>query len=62
MPIEKPKSPVLSHNVSDWGTPGVIVEVDAEEAEALGAFEETALSEEDVWESSWDEADDRYGE
>jgi hypothetical protein len=41
--------PVISSNLEDLDTPGVMVEVDPEEADLLGAFEETALSEEDAW-------------
>lgn len=46
--------PVISRNLEDLDTPGVIVEVDPEEAEDLGAFLETALSAEDAWESNVD--------
>jgi hypothetical protein len=41
--------PIISSNLEDLDTPGVMVEVDPEEADLLGAFEETALSEEDAW-------------
>jgi|GEM_PF-6519675 len=41
--------PVYSQNLDDLDTPGVIVEVDPLMAEELGAFRETALSEEDAW-------------
>jgi type IV secretion system protein VirB1 len=34
--------------------PGVVVELDAGEAEDLGAFEETALTEADAWEANAD--------
>lgn len=46
--------PILSRNLDDALTPGVLVEVDPAEAEALGAFEETALSEQDAWEANAD--------
>jgi type IV secretion system protein VirB1 len=46
--------PVISTNIDDILIPGVQVELTAEEAEQLGAFEETALSEEDAWESNCD--------
>jgi type IV secretion system protein VirB1 len=46
--------PVISTNIDDILIPGVQVELTAEEAEALGAFEETALSEQDAWESNCD--------
>lgn len=45
---------ILSTSLSDFGTPGVEVEVDPDEAEGLGAFEETALTEADAWESQAD--------
>ena len=49
---------VLSENFADMTTPGVVVVLDASEAEQLGAFEETALTEADAWESNLDlEAD-----
>ena len=41
--------PIVSSNLEDLDTPGVIVEVDPEEADLMGAFEETALSEEAAW-------------
>lgn len=46
--------PIISENLDDLLTPGVIVEVDPDVAEDLGAFLETALSEEDAWESNID--------
>jgi len=46
--------PVISTHIDDILIPGVQVELTAEEAEQLGAFEETALSEEDAWESNCD--------
>ncbi|GEM_PF-2207969 len=48
---------ILSTRLSDFGTPGVVVEVDPDEAEALGAFEETALTEAAAWESNADLGD-----
>lgn len=57
MPTEKqPASshPVISRSIEDLLTPGVIVEVTAEEAERYGAFEEIALTEEEAWESNMD--------
>jgi hypothetical protein len=54
--MEKPKSvyPVRSESYADLTVPGVIVELDAAAAEELGAFEETALSEAEAWESNTD--------
>jgi len=45
-------SPVLPTDYLDLVTPGVVVVVDADEAEALGAFEETALTHEDAWDGN----------
>ncbi len=44
----------LSDNFADFGTPSVVIVLDAGEAEQLGAFEETALTEADAWESNLD--------
>jgi hypothetical protein len=53
---------VLSDDFADLLTPGVIVELDAVTAADLGAFLETALTEEDAWDANVDlppaEADD----
>lgn len=56
-PIRIQQDTILSTSLSDFGTPGVVVEVDPDEAEALGAFEETALTEADAWESNADLGD-----
>jgi hypothetical protein len=45
IPADTP-SFVISYDINDFCLPGVAVEVDAQSAEELGAFEETALSEE----------------
>jgi len=59
---EPPRPPVLSDDFADLLTPGVIVELDAVTAADLGAFLETALTEEDAWDANVDlppaEADD----
>ena len=60
--MERDNQPILSNRLEDLDTPGVLVAVDPDEAESLGAFEETALSEEDAWESNLDMGEDRYGE
>ncbi|MGI4953329.1 MAG: hypothetical protein ACRYGM_16115 [Janthinobacterium lividum] len=58
MSNEKPRDAAaeapLSDDIGDLMTPGVVVELDAGEAESLGAFEETALSEVDAWDSNID--------
>jgi hypothetical protein len=46
-------TPLVSLDLADFGMPGVWVEVDPDVAEEMGAFEETAVSAEDV-----EEADD----
>ena len=50
--------PVISRAQADAGTPGVQVEYTAEEAARNGAFEETALSEEEAWAANADLAAD----
>ena len=45
---------LLSDDIADLLVPGVVVEVDAAEAESLGAFEETALTEAEAWDSNAD--------
>ena len=46
-------TPFISRDLADFGLPGVWVEVEPDEAEDMGAFEETAVSAADV-----EEADD----
>lgn len=55
-----PPRTILSTDTADIMKPGHVVEVDHETADAFGAFEETAISEEDADESTIDlpEADD----
>ena len=52
--MNNPNPPIISEQLTDLATPGVMVELDPDEAEALGAFEETALSEADAWEANAD--------
>lgn len=47
-------SPVVSTDYADLVTPGVVIEVEPDEAEALGAFEETALTHADAWDGNAD--------
>jgi hypothetical protein len=49
-----PGDAVLSDSIADLLIPGVVVELDAAAAEALGAFEETALTEAEAWEANAD--------
>ncbi len=57
-PNRKPSDPaagaLLSDDIADMLVPGVVVEVDAAEAESLGAFEETALTEAEAWNANAD--------
>jgi len=54
---------VCSESYDDLSLPGVVVELDAAAAEELGAFEETALTEAEAWESNRDlpEGDEPHG-
>jgi hypothetical protein len=45
---------VISTTLDDLLVPGVVVELDAREAEYLGAFEETALTEAEAWDANAD--------
>ncbi|MDA8249224.1 MAG: hypothetical protein M0Z28_08590 [Rhodospirillales bacterium] len=45
---------VISRTYADLTTPGVMIELDAAEAEDLGAFAEPALSEDEAWEANAD--------
>lgn len=45
---------VISTTLDDLLVPGVVVELDAHDAEDLGAFEETALTEAEAWEANAD--------
>lgn len=57
-PNKRPPDPeadaLLSNDFADLLVPGVVVEVDAAEAENLGAFEETALTEAEAWNANAD--------
>lgn len=46
--------PILSTDLREFLTPGVMVEVEPEEAESLGAFEENALDDASAWEANTD--------
>lgn len=54
---EAEKMDVLTQKMIDVMNPGVVVELDPDEAELLGAFREDAMSEQDAWESNVDLAD-----
>lgn len=54
MKQEEKTLPVVSDSEDDLRTPGVQVEYTAAEAEQMGAFQETAMSESDAWEANAD--------
>lgn len=60
-PSEARIAPVLSGNIEDAGQAGVQVQVDAAEAERLGAHQETAIGEADAWAANGDLAPDPQG-
>jgi hypothetical protein len=45
---------IISTTLENLLVPGVVVELDAREAEDFGAFEETALTEAEAWEANAD--------
>jgi hypothetical protein len=52
--MKRATDPIISLDYRNLDIPGVQVEVDPDEAESLGAFEEIALSEADAWEANTD--------
>jgi type IV secretion system protein VirB1 len=48
------KKPLVTDDINELTTPGVMVELSADEAESLGAFIETALTNDEAWESNCD--------
>jgi hypothetical protein len=65
MPNDTPPDPMaaapLSDDFADLLVPGIVIELDAAEAESLGAFEETALTEAEAWEANSDLGTDEAG-
>jgi hypothetical protein len=49
-----PMDAIVSESLEDLSIPGVIVEVDPDEADRLGAFAEDALDEETAWDANAD--------
>jgi hypothetical protein len=45
---------IVSSSPEDLLIPGVVVELDASEADDIGAFEENALTEAEAWEANAD--------
>ena len=56
---ELTESAVLERRLLDLNRPGIVIEVDRRTAEALGAFEEDAIGEEDAIASA--DSEDRAG-
>ena len=46
--------PLVTTDIKKSNLPGVVVEVDNEQAENMGAFNETALTRDDAWEANID--------
>ena len=55
--MEKKRQAVVTTDPGAFGVPGVVLMVDPDEADDLGACEETALSPEDAWDSNSDEGE-----
>ena len=53
-PTQRRVDPLRTDSLEAFMAPGVVVEMDPTEAEALGAFEETALTEAEAWVSHTD--------
>ena len=53
-PKTTPSDAVISESMDDLTTPGVIVELDPDEAELYGPFLEDALDEETAWDANTD--------
>lgn len=60
-PVVARHAPRFSSDYSDLEIPGVVVELAADEADDLGAFEETALSEADAWDANADVGAPQHG-
>lgn len=54
MDPKPPTTPTISQDLGDLMRPGIMVEIDKADIERLGLVEETALSEDDAWESNAD--------
>jgi hypothetical protein len=52
------RDPIISRSLEDFLVSGAVIELTPEEAEALGAFEETALDEATAWEANEEVAED----
>jgi hypothetical protein len=55
MKAAKKQFPLVTTDPDAFGLPGVVLVVDPDEAEDLGACPEPALSPEDAWDSNSDE-------
>ncbi len=54
LPLEARHAPRFSGDYADLTVPGVVVELPADEAAALGIFEETALTADAAWDANAD--------
>lgn len=52
--MTKTTIPMLTSNSEELMTPGVMIDVAPNEADQMGAFIETAVSEDDAWEANSD--------
>ena len=53
-PERRRTDPVMSESLDDFLIPGVVIELDPDEADRLGAFEEHALTADDAWDANLD--------
>jgi hypothetical protein len=53
-PQRRRTNPVMSESLDDFLIPGVVIELDPDEADRLGAFEENALTADDAWGANLD--------
>ena len=55
---QQKRDPIISHSLADFLVSGAVIELTPEEAEALGACEETALDEATAWEANEEVSED----
>lgn len=53
-PPELRHSPIVSTDYADLQTPGLVIELQPDEADELGAFLEDALTQADAWDANAD--------
>lgn len=52
------RDPIVSLSIEDFLVSGAVIELDSDAAEALGAFEETALDKSTAWEANEEVSED----